>query len=565
MKTVLTITLLFALLLSIGLGPKADTAYGQADSSSMRNREGMMAQTSMTTQAGSGQLEKRKREATADKLFREGRKAFQKGHYPEAANLYMSVVFRDAKDLEARQNASYAYLKDQNFQKCYDQAMEVLKINPNIARAHALAGAALLRSGYVQESVYELNQAFKLDLKEPLAYGTAAEIDYYEGRTRDSISKALRAHGLDPNEADYLMTIARASSRIELYEQAAEAYERFLAVAPETDKERRDRIAGLIQFYRQLAGLEVHEVNGPKFSQIAFQLGGDRRPYLHLKINGRDAVFVVDTGSGFTVISKDAAKKFKVSEIAQGGHSQGVGGTGKFPIVYGLIKTLELGDIRVKSIPCFIRPFHVDKEAAADFQADGFIGLSILSHFLTEIDYKDNVMRLDQDVKRTIPVVAQSGLTIVPFRTTQNGLISVETEIDGKNKINAILDSGASSTVISTAAVERLSMREQIIKGQTTKVIGAGGISDNVELLQLRNCRIADLRQDNLRALVLDFGAINETAGFEQSGILGGDFLRHFSVTINFARAEVVLRPYTSSIKRIGPDEKQQNSELGRQ
>jgi hypothetical protein len=108
-------------------------------------------------------------------------------------------------------------------------------------------------------------------------------------------------------------------------------------------------------------------------------------------------------------------------------------------------------------------------------------------------------------------------------------------------------------------------MREQIIKGQTTKVIGAGGISDNVELLQLRNCRVADLRQDNLRALVLDFGAINETAGFEQSGILGGDFLRHFSVTINFVRAEVMLRPYTNAIKKIVPQEKMQNSELGSQ
>jgi tetratricopeptide (TPR) repeat protein len=540
-------------------------AYRQSDSSSMRNRNETIARTDMTTQAGTGQIEKRKRESTAEKLFREGRKAFQKGHYPEAANLFMSVVFRDNTDLEARQNAAYSYFKDQNFQKCYDQANEVLKANPNSARAHALAAAALLRSGYIQECIYELNQAFKLDLKEPLAYGTAAEIDYYEGRTRDSISKAFRAHGLDPNEADYLMTIARASSRIELYEQAAEAYERFLAVAPISDKERRDRISGLIQFYRQLSGIEVHEVSGPKFSQIAFQLGGDRRPYLRLKINGREAVFVVDTGSGFTVISKDTAKKFKISEIAHGGHSQGVGGTGKFPIVYGLIKTMELGDIKVKSIPCFIRPFHVDKEAAADFQADGFIGLSILSHFLTEIDYKDNVIRLDQDSKRTMPVVAQSGLTVVPFRTTQNGLISVETELDGKNKINAILDSGASSTVISTAAVERLSMREQIIKGQTTKVIGAGGISDNVELLQLRNCRVADLRQDNLRALVLDFGAINETAGFEQSGILGGDFLRHFSVTINFARAEVTLRPYTSSIKRVVSEEKQQNSELGSQ
>jgi hypothetical protein len=132
----------------------------------------------------------------------------------------------------------------------------------------------------------------------------------------------------------------------------------------------------------------------------------------------------------------------------------------------------------------------------------------------------------------------------VPFRTTQNGLISIETEIDETHRINAILDSGASSTVISQAAVERLKMHDKIIKGQTVRVIGAAGISDNVELLFIKNCRVAGLQQKNMRALVLDFAAINETSGFEQSGILGGDFLRNFRVTIDFSRAQVSFRPY---------------------
>src|SRR5689334_5286166 len=135
MKTVSAITLLFALLLSISVAPQSFTAYGQADSSSMRKRDETVGRTDMTTQAGNGQLDKKKRESSSEKLFREARKSFQKGRYPEAANLYMSLVFRDSTDLEARQNAAYAYLKDQNFQKCYDQANEVLRGNPNSARA----------------------------------------------------------------------------------------------------------------------------------------------------------------------------------------------------------------------------------------------------------------------------------------------------------------------------------------------------------------------------------------------------------------------------------------------
>jgi predicted aspartyl protease/Tfp pilus assembly protein PilF len=509
------------------------------------------------TPQGESQKTDKQRQQDLEKLTKEARKSFRKGDYEDAVKAYKKLIESDPANAQAHVGASYSAYKSLDYKTCFDYAQGALKLDANNARAHALVGSALLRSGYIVAAILELNQAFKLNPKEALAYGAAAEIDYYEGRSDQAIVKAFRAVSLDPDEPDYLITIARASSRMEQYERAAEAYERFLSVAPETDTERRDRISGLIEFYHRLAGLRVHEVGGQKTSEIPFHLGNDRRPYINVKLNGRDATFVIDTGSGFTVISKEAAKRFKIPEIARGGHSQGVGGSGKFPIVYGLLNTLQLGEVKVKAVPCFIRPFHAPKDDATNSEADGFIGLSVLARFLTELDYKNNVMRLSQDADQ--PIIATSPeMTVVPFRTTQNGLISIETELDGKNLINAILDSGASSTVISTHAVERLNLREQIIKGQTVRVVGAGGVSDNVELLFIKNCRVADLRQDNLRALVLDFTAINETSGFEQSGILGGDFMRHFSITINFARAQVALKPHTTSIKKLSQDNNKQ-------
>jgi Tfp pilus assembly protein PilF len=339
----------------------------------------------------------KQRQQELEKLSKEARKSFRKGEFQTAIKSYQAIIEKDASHIPARLGAAYGTYKLLDYKSCFDYAQEVLKLDPANARAHALAGAALLRSGYVVAAILQLNEAFKLNPKEAVAFGAAAEIDYYEGRSEQAIVKALRAVSLDPEEPDYLITIARASSRLEMYERAAEAYERFLSVAPENDKERRERISGLIEFYHRLAGLRVHEVGGPKVSEIPFHLGSDRRPYINIKINGRDATFVIDTGSGFTVISKEAAKKFKIPEIARGGHSQGVGGSGKFSIIYGLLNNLQLGDIKVKSVPCFIRPFHAPKDETTNSEADGFIGLSVLARFLTELDYKNNVMRLSQD------------------------------------------------------------------------------------------------------------------------------------------------------------------------
>lgn len=490
-------------------------------------------------------------EFNADKNLRQGRKEIRKGNFEKALALYREIIDKNAAHVQARLGASFSYLKMGDYLHCLEEAAEVLKLNKANARAHALAGTSLLRSGLVAAGAFQLQQAIDLDAKDALAWGGAAEVDYYEGRLKESRVKSLNAHTLDPDEPDFIITYARASSRVEDFKEAADAYELFLDVAPVTDTERRDRIRGLISFYRQLAGLQVHQISGATTAEIPFLLGSDRRPYMNLKVNGKEANFVIDTGSGFTVLSKEAAKRLGVKEIARGGKSQGLGGDGKFAIVYGLIKSLQFGDVKVRMVPCFVRPFHGSAERPLAERADGFIGLSILSHFLTQLDYKEHRMRLLQrDDNKTTQAAMLPGATTVPFRTTQNGLISVETQFDGGNMINAILDSGASSSVVSLAAVERLKMHDMIIKGQTASVVGAAGVTENVQMLFIRNCKVSDLQQNNLRALVMDFNAINETAGFEQSGILGGDFLRNFRVTIDFNRAQLSFQPHTNPEKQ---------------
>jgi tetratricopeptide (TPR) repeat protein len=484
-----------------------------------------------------------------DKAHRQAEKAIRGGKYAEAIRLYEGILREYPDEVRARLGEALAHLKSFDYVECFDLANEAARLDPASARARALAGVALLRSGFVNRATEQLLLAFGLDNKEPLAFGAAAEIDYYEGRAREAREKALYAYNLDPREPDYLVTLARASSRVEMFSEAADAYEEFLRIAPKNDVERRDRIVGLIRFYRQLSGQKVHEVSGAENTEVPFRLGNDRRPYIKVTVNGFDANFVVDTGSGFTVLSREAATRFNVREIARGGNSQGIGGDGRFPIVYGLIKTLQIGDTRIKTVPCFVRPFHGDRDRSAEDRADGFIGLSVLAHFLTELDYEASVIRLDRSVDRE-PLQPAADVTVVPFRTTQNGLISIEAELDGSHSINTILDSGASSTVVSSAAIKRLNLRDSIIKGQNVRVVGAAGIANNVELVFIHNCRVADLHQSNMRALVLDFGAINETSGFEQSAILGGDFLRHFRVTIDFSRGKLGLQPYTSAVFR---------------
>jgi hypothetical protein len=58
--------------------------------------------------------------------------------------------------------------------------------------------------------------------------------------------------------------------------------------------------------------------------------------------------------------------------------------------------------------------------------------------------------------------------------------------------------------------------------------------------LLLPRLLLGSYSREKLDAAVLDLDPINETTGFVQSGIIGGNFLRNFRVTFDFRRA--VLR-----------------------
>ncbi|MEJ7700213.1 MAG: hypothetical protein WKF71_11280 [Pyrinomonadaceae bacterium] len=44
-------------------------------------------------------------------------------------------------------------------------------------------------------------------------------------------------------------------------------------------------------------------------------------------------------------------------------------------------------------------------------------------------------------------------------------------------------------------------------------------------------------------AIALDLSLINEASGFEQAGILGGNFLKNYRLTFDFQNSKVVFVP----------------------
>ncbi|HEX9545448.1 MAG TPA: aspartyl protease family protein [Pyrinomonadaceae bacterium] len=480
-------------------------------------------------------------------------RALRDGDFENAEKMFRELLAKDARDKDARLGLSFALLKQRHLQDAYDQAARVILAEPLSGRAHALLGAAILASGNFQNSVEEFRTALSLQENESLAIAGLAMVDFYENRMDAAIKGLRRAVSLDSDEPDYIFNLGQANARNERYKEAADAYERFLLIAPKTDADRRARIRGLIDFLRYLGNQgALYTTNGNRTSMPFESIDG--RPLLKVRVNGSKEFlrFVLDTGSGMSVISEETAKKLGLHPVARGGLARAVGGGGKFEIVYGFLSSLELGDVKVASVPVYIRHFYDNRTPV-----DGYLGLSVISKFIASVDYGERIFTLQKqsgsdDSDQTPAAIAgpvRTDIVEVPVRTTSSGFLSGEVRLEGIDKpLNFIVDTGASVSVVSEKLVTDEDLNTYIAPVRM-RVYGAAGIADDVKTVLLPKVMIGSLTREQITAAILDMEPVNETAGFTQNGILGGNFLGHYRVSFDFQRALIRLEPLKKTAK----------------
>ncbi len=482
-------------------------------------------------------------------------RALHAGDFEGAEKIYRQVLAKDPSDLDARLGLSRALLKQRRLQDAFDHAARVIAIDPLSARAHAFLGSAVLASGNFRQSIEEFRTALSLNENEASAIAGLAMVDFYENRLNSCVIGLRRASSLDPDEPDYVFDLGQAAARSQRYKEAADAYERFLFIAPRTDIDRRARIRGLIDFLRYLGQQgSLYSAAGAEQTSVSFD-AADNRPILKVRINGSKEPlrFVLDTGSGMSVISDTTARKLGIRTVARGGLARAVGGGGRFEIVYGFLSSIAVGDARVENVPVYIRRFFDEKNPV-----DGYIGIAALGDFVTTVDYGTRTLSLSRQKiadasSNTTPLnppsstaESRSGIDL-PMRTTASGFISSEVVLEGvQDSLNFIVDTGASVTVVSEKVAARDEVQSFYQQGRM-RVFGAAGIADDVKIMMIPKLAIGPYSGEHIDAAILDLDALNETAGFLQSGILGGNFLRKFRIIFNFQRGIIRLEPVGGS------------------
>lgn len=473
------------------------------------------------------------------KLLKQAGKLTKKGNLIEAETLLRRGLELNPQNTKIKLGLANVLMKQRNLFEAYTLAFEVAKSEPQNSDAFAVLGMTILNAGNFKEAEIALNNSLIINKREALAWAGLGMLDFYENRISQSLENMRIAVYLDANEPDFIFALAQISARAEKYRESAAAYREFLRISPRSDTDRRERIKGLIEFLEYLSGKStLYEIGGKNQTRVVFKLIKDR-PVIQLRVNKKDEPlnFVLDTGSGISVISQKTAEKLNLSPIARGGKAKGFGGDGKFEIVYGFLKQVEIGDVSIKNVPVYVRPFHSINE-----NIDGYIGLSLISKFLTTIDYGDTSLTLLKKDSRRDQINQSEGLAM-PLRLTSGGFLSGEVQIEGiENSLNFIVDTGASLSVISDelAGMNELS---SFLVTEKIRVIGAAGETAEMPVFILPRVSFGTESRRSVVAIALDLDIINESSGFEQAGILGGNFLKNYRLTFDFQNSKVHFVP----------------------
>ena len=470
--------------------------------------------------------------------LKRGEKLARRGDYVEAEKAFRRAIELDATHSGAKLKLAFVLVKQRRLRESYDITFPIAKAEPKNSTAFSVLGVTFLNAGKFPEARAILYNSLRLNRKEALAWAGMGMLEFYENRIFESLANLQQAVHFDADEPDYYFALAQVSARAERYKDAADAYQQFLMFSKNTDDDRRLRIKGLINFLRFLGAKQsLYVTAGEAETSVPITVIGNR-PVIQMRINGRAKPmrFVLDTGSGMSVISDETAKELRIEPITRGGFAKGIGGDGRFEIIYGFLRQVEIGEVDVKNVPVYIRKFH----SAAD-NIDGYIGLSLISKFLTTLDYgslKFSLTKRDSDEKE-----AEGNSVSVPLRLTSSGFLSGEVQVEGiPEPLNFIVDTGASVSVISDD-VATSNIVNGFVKTEKMRVIGSAGVTDDVPSFLLPKVSFGSHSRTSITAIALDLDMINEASGFEQAGILGGNFLRNYRLTFDFKRSKVTFVP----------------------
>ena len=280
----------------------------------------------------------------------------------------------------------------------------------------------------------------------------------------------------------------------------------------------------------------------PEIVRIPFPRGS--HILVDAKINGQGPVkLILDTGAGATGVASRALQKLGISGaryVCDSCETKGFGGTVKVDEVQVL--SLQVGEVKL-TMPVSV----VNVDNFDSFGADGVLGRNFLDNFTVTIDPKQRALTLAPATlsrfRNRQPSTPSAQVARIPFSPDQDILVSAR--INGQGSVTLLLDTGFHRTGVTAQALQRLGISAR--NAETVTGRGAGG-SFRFRLVPIAAVEVGEAKVGPLRIAAFDE---TDTLPKGVDGVLGLDFLNHFTVMIDPRERLVTLTAMTDPREQV--------------
>jgi Flp pilus assembly protein TadD/predicted aspartyl protease len=460
----------------------------------------------------------------ADMLFAEGRNA-------DARDAYRRVVSDDAR-LATRAGAGLvlSLLRTGDFQGALDAASSLDRAHPSNATIAAARGDALWSMGRFEEAEAAYDASLAIDPHQPRARHGLARSLAARNRLDEALTEVNEALRLNPREPEFHNTAGSIYERQRRFDEAAAALTSYVDLLP--NHERSEKAAwgrAGIRFLESFHGREPYQIEAPPPSGVwtmPIRIQGDKVTMTG-KVNGGSQDFVLDTGAERTVISLDVARRRGVMPITSI-QTAGVGVAGLRGLQVGRIDRLQIGDLKIRNVPCLIKNPPLGGLPAREPESFSPLALGLSMR----IDYQRRLLTLGP----SLPDAAYSDR--LPLRMYRLAL--VHGTVNGSLPATFVVDTGGELISISDATAG-LIQPAPTSRRIPLRVYGTSGWDKDAFLMPGVDLAFNNIHFTRIPVAVLNLRAPSALLGLQLGGIVGHRFLSKYRVTIDMERSFVGL------------------------
>lgn len=257
-------------------------------------------------------------------------------------------------------------------------------------------------------------------------------------------------------------------------------------------------------------------------------------------VNGVQGTFILDTGAGRTVVTPDAVEHFGLAQDEWTSTTmRGVGGAERRRNANPKSITLAGVALKRRSLAedSTLRVATLPRGMVAGRRIDGLLGRDFLSAFDLMLDLPHKVLALYEVRDCSGRFLPWTGDYVsVPVENPAESALVVPVELDGV-RLRALLDSGASSTVVAAPGMARLGLGMDRLSGDPSQMVT--GMGPNSVRMWRHRFGMLRIGTETFAAPAFLVAPIQLTPVADM--LLGADWLMSRRVWISYATRQLFL------------------------